>query len=111
MSTETFDLRRSLQMIEMLQMLVACSNPRAVVRGDAFSFRGFAGSVVYNHNEAEFYVFDQKKSLVYGPSGHGGAARSHDPRSMQVMQGLLDEMLSEQKLHVANKLMARQAGR
>lgn len=104
MSTSTFALRRALQMIEMLQLLVASFNPRAVVTGSAFSFKGFAGSVIYDHDSVEFYVFDRKKVMLYGPTAIGEAARMVDPRAHQVMQTLLDEMICEQGLQVAKKL-------
>lgn len=104
MNTDAFALRRALQMIELLQMLVASYDPRAVITGSAFSFRGFAGTVVYDHDSCEFFVFDRSKVMLYGPAAIGGAAKMLDPRAHQVMQNLLDEMVCQQGLHVANKL-------
>lgn len=111
MSTETFALRRSLQMIEILQLLVANLNTRAVITGSAFSFKGFAGSVVYDHDSVEFYVFDRSKVMLYGPTAIGEAAKMVDPRAHQVMQTLLDEMICEQGLQLAKRFGRRQGSR
>ena len=110
MNMEPFAFRRSLQMIEVLQLLVASCNPRAAIQGEVFSYKGFAGSVVHDLDEARFYVFDREGLIVYGPDGDG-ADRSHDPRSDRIMCSLLSEMISEQKLQVGKKMMAMQASR
>lgn len=107
MSTEQFTFRRSLQLVEMLQTLVASFNPRATLSGTAFSFKGFAGSIVYDLDLASLFVFDPRKVMVYGPGGHGGADRSHDPRADQIMCSLLDQMMSEYKLHAGKKMLVR----
>lgn len=107
MSTEQFTFRRSLQLIEMLQALVASFNPRATLCGTTFGFKGFAGSIVYDLDMASLFVFDPRKVMVYGPGGHEGVDRAHDPRADQIMCSLLDQMMSEHKLQAGKKMAVR----
>lgn len=101
--TASIAFKRSLQLIELLQLLVASFNPRARIQGEVFSYRGFAGSVVFDHAACDLYVFDRARVMVYGPAGIHGVSVLLDPRAHPIMQSLLDEMLSEQKLHVSQK--------